>query len=174
MPILPPITRSWFEIGGTQPQPDGITRFWTWAQVRTAVTIDGTPAAFAFGFGSHSKTYSPAETQGRLFRGIPLGINGTFVSVAQAAPSTDYDWFFFWGGVYESPPESGIFVNGIGAGLDESEIGTVLDGAAVVCQNISFTTTSAARDAGTANGQLIGSLPNGTTPGAVTSITLAF
>ena len=174
MPALPPITRSWFEIGGQQPQPDGIRRFWTWAQVRTAIEINGIPASFVFGTGVHSQTYPASESQARLFRGIPKGINGTFVSQPQQAPSTDYDWFFFWGGIYESPPESGLFINGIGAGLDVSEIGIILDGAQVACQNISFTTSSAARDNSTPNGQLIGSLPQGTSPGAVQSITLTF
>jgi len=173
MPTLPTVQRSWFEIGGAQPR-DGVRSFWTWAQARTAVMIDGLTPAVVFGFGLHSQTYSPAESQGRLFRGIPGGINGTFISIGQPAPSTDVDWYFFWGGVFETPPDSGNFTNGIGAGLDAAEIGTVLDGAQVVCQNITFTTTADARDPGTANGQLIGALPSGTFPGDVQAITLAF
>lgn len=174
MPTLPPITRSWFDIGGQQPSPGEVRVFWTWGQVRTAVMIDGLNAVFQWGIGSHTANYSPAESKGRLFRGIPLGVNGTFTSVGQPAPSTDVDWYFFWGGIYETPPDSGNFLNGIGAALDANEIGIILDGAQVTCQNISFTTSSAARDNSTPNGQLIGSLPQGTNPGAVQSITLSF
>lgn len=170
----PTITRSWFDVGGPQPSPGEARVFWTWGQVRCAVIIDGLNAVFEWGYGSHTVNYSPAEAQERLFRGIPFGVNGTFISSAQPPPSTDIDWYFFWGGIYETPPESGNFVIGIGAGLDDQEIGLILDGAQVSCQNISFTTSSSARDPSSPNGQLIGSLPQGTNPGNVQSIILSF
>lgn len=170
MPNPPFITKSWAEIGTEALGKN----YWTWAQVRVAVdSLGGAPPIFGFGFGSHSETYDHTpDTTGRIFRGIPNGVGANFLSEPEPFPSTDFKWYFFWGGFFEVPPESGNFVQGIGAGLDNNEIGLILDGASIVCQHTSFVTGSAARDA-SGKGQLIGSFPVGPGPGSIISITTA-
>lgn len=168
MPNPPFITKSWYEIGTA-----GLaSNYWTWAQVRVAVdSLGGVAPIFSFGVGSHSQIYDDSpDTTGRIFRGIPKGVGATFLQVPQASPSTDINWYFFWGGFYESPPESGIFVQGIGAGLADTEISQILDGSSIVCENSSFVSGASARDA-SGQGQFIGSFPPGPGPGSILSIT---
>lgn len=177
MPTPPTYTRSWYDVGGQQDV--GIERFWTWAQARVVVQLTGVAPNFSFGFGSHNEEYPAtvgfggADLTFRTFRGIPLGVDGTFNQVQQPPPSTDINWYFFWGGFYEVPPDSGIYVQGIGAGVDQDDLGGILDNAVVVCQNATFTTNSSARNpAGL--GQFIASYPAGDPgPGDFVSVTTA-
>lgn len=180
MPNPPATTPSWYTIGGTQPPPGIFGNFWTWAQVRVAMQVGGTGGSFTWGVGFHQQAYpnliSPgaaADTKGLVFRGIPIGIDGAFYTEPQNPPSTDVDWYFFWGGFYEVPPGSGTYVQGIGAGVDQSEIGGILDGATVVCQNLTFVTGPAARDP-SGVGQFLASYPAGNPgPGSFVSVTSA-
>lgn len=163
---------SWWDIGGSPLTISGPKKS-TWAQTRVAVSSlnETAPISFFSSVGPSSIFYQYApDTTGRIFRGVPLGVACTFYTEPEPAPSTDVKWYFFWGGYYESPPDSGIYVQGIGAGLDANEIGTILDGATIVCQNTSFVAGSAARDA-SGVGQYVASYPAGTGPGSINSIT---
>lgn len=180
MPVEPAYTRSWSIVGGPyQPMPATLERFWTWGQVRTVMQVTGSGANFAWGAAaSHSMKYptvisAGADLNGKTFRGIPGGIDGAFYTQSQLTPPFDVDWFFFWGGYYEAPPGSGIFVQGIGAGLDQDDMAGALDGATVVCQNATFVTDSSAwNSAGV--GQFIASYPAGNPgPGAFVSVITA-
>jgi len=138
--------------------------------------VTGSGASFTWGVYSHQEQYpsvvsAAGDTKGTLFRGIPFGIDGNFYTEPEPPPSTDIKWFFFWGGFYEVPPGSGIYVQGIGAGLDAAEVGPILDGASVVCQFTSFVTNASARDS-TGVGQYIASYPAGDPgPGNFVSVT---
>lgn len=176
MPTPPAYTPTWYTIGGFQPNPIVSGNFWTWAQVRSSMQLTATPGSFAWGVASHAIEYptlvgGAADTNGSIFRGIPYGIDGNFYTEPEPPPSTDIKWYFFWGGFYESPPGSGIYIQGIGAGLDENEIGGILDGANVTCQFAGFTTNASARDA-SGVGQYIASYPAGDPgPGNFVSVT---
>lgn len=167
----PAISKSWNDIGGVQNV--FAANYWTWAQARVAVSsLGGSPPNFTFGLGSHSATYDDApDTKGKIFRGVPFGVGANFYTEPEDPPSTAIKWYFFWGGYYESPPDSGNYVQGIGAALADTEIGLILDGVTVNCQATSFVSGPAARDA-SGKGQFIGSFPGSSQgPGAITSMT---
>lgn len=180
MPTPPAYSPSWYTIGGTQPPPGIFGNFWTWAQVRVAIQVGGAGPNTFWGIGVHQQGYpqvisagSAADSKGLLFRGIPIGIDAAFYTEAQPAPSTDLNWYFFWGNYYESPPGSGIFLQGIGASVDQNDIGGILDGATVVCQNLVFVTNSTARDP-SGKGQFLATYPAGNPgPGSFVSVTSA-
>lgn len=168
----PTITKSWNDVGGVQNV--FAANYWTWAQARVAVSsLGGTPPNYQFGIGFHSVTYNKAEdTKGRIFRGVPLGVGADFYTEPLPPPSSDLNWYFFWGGYYDDPNNPGNFIQGIGAALDNPEIGLILDGVTVNCQAISFVSGPAARDA-SGKGQFIGSFPGSSGPGAITSMSTA-
>jgi hypothetical protein len=172
MATQPTINKSWYDVGG--PQVGSLRLFWTWAQARVAVSSNNEIGpAFQFGFGLHSALYNFApDTKGKLFRGVPFGVGASFYQEAQEHPSTDVDWYFFWGGYVENPPDSGNFVQSIYASVDNAEIGLILDGTTVVCSNTTFMADASARDP-SGVGQFIGSFPADNPPGAITSMTTA-
>jgi len=173
---LPPLTKDYVTIGGTQPNSDGFS-YWTWAQVRTPVTAaQHATGGFSWGSGNfHARDYvnpiygiDAVDSQNRLFRGIPnsaIGYNDW------TTPSgSGVDQRFFFGTFYESPFGSGIFIPGVGVGLDKEEEGPILLSSVFVGSGGSVTVSSDAYDGSDPDGQNIGS----TTLGTVSSVTLSF
>lgn len=173
---LPALVRDYVTIGGTQPNPDSYY-YWTWAQVRTPVTAAPHGTGY-FEWGSanfHARDYySPVygieavESGDRLFRGIPNSAIGYNDWTTPAGAGVDQRFFF--GTFVENPFGSGIYVPGVGVGLDKDEEGQILAGSTFVGSGGTVTVSADAYDGTNPDGQNIG----GTTLGTVSSITLSF
>lgn len=174
---LPPLTRDYIRIGGAQTFSGTV---WTWGQIRTAVyAAPHAQGSTDWGNFGHAIDYydtgfngiEAVESGNRLFRGIPFSTVGyNDYSTPPATPGAPAIQRFFYGSFYESPFGSGIFVPGIGSGLDIEEQPVILGGATFVGSGTSITTTAPSYDNSDPDGQNIGTTPLGT----VSSVTLAF
>lgn len=176
-----------YYVGGTQPAvsptPVPFRRFYTWASNRVMMVGDdesaGPTGFINYGFYERNSPYPPyvngfqqgaVDTKAKLFRGVPYGIAIAFKFDPQPTDPPTNDVYAFWGGFYEFPPDSGQILQAIGAAIDWNEYGLILNGAVVVCENVSFTTAPSSYDA-SGMGQLLGNYPADWLPGQVVSIT---
>ena len=173
---LPSLTRDYITVGGAQLSFDTL---WTWGQARTAVYAAPHGAGgYSWGNVSHHIDYynngingiEVVESGNRLFRGQPFSTIGYNDYSTPNTPPTPDDQRFFYGGFYESPFGSGIYVPGIGSGLDIEEQPTVLGGATFVGATATVTTGATSYDNSDPAGQNIGPIGTGT----ISSVTLAF
>ena len=174
---LPPLTKDYITVGGTQAFSGTL---WTWGQARTTViAAPHSTGAFSWGNVSHHLDYynngingiEAVDAEGRLFRGqtfSAVGYNDYFTPNPSPPPPDDQR--FFYGGFYEFPFGSGIFIPGIGSGLDIEEQPTILGGATFVGATATVTTGATSYDNSDPNGQNIGPTATGT----ISSVTLAF
>jgi len=174
---LPPLTLDYITVGGTQTFSGTA---YTWGQMRTAVyAAPHSTSGSSWGNYGHAIDYydngingiDAVESGDRLFRGQPfstVGYNDYFTANPSPPPADDQR--FFYGSFYESPPGSGIFVPGIGSGLDIEEQPTILGGATFVGSGATVTTTAPSYDNSDPAGQNIGDPATGT----ISSVTLAF
>ena len=177
---LPPLTKDYITVGGEQAVFSYNKTLWTWGQVRVAVV-----ASPHSGFGgvfwdnqSHHYDYydngingiEAVDAEGRLFRGQPFSVVGYNDWSTPGIPPAPTVERFFYGGFVESPPGSGIFIPGIGSGLDIEEQPTILGGATFVGAGATVTTGATSYDNSDPNGQNIGATATGT----ISSVTLAF
>ena len=174
---LPPLTKDYVTVGGTQAALDTL---WTWGQVRTPVyAAPHTEVNYNSWVNvGHAIDYiigvlgiEAVESGDRLFRGHPFGAIG-YNDWSTPNPNPPFNNFyrFYYGGVYESPPGSGIYVPAIGSGLDSEEQATILGGATVVGSGTTITTAADSYDGSDPDGQNIGT----TALGTVSSVTLSF
>jgi hypothetical protein len=174
---LPPLTRDYITVGGAQ---TFIGTSYTWGQMRTAVyAAPHATGSSDWGNFGHAIDYydtgfngiEAVESGNRLFRGqifSTVGYND--YSTPNPTPGAPDIQRFFYGSFFESPPGSGIFVPGIGSGLDIEEQATILGGATFVGSGSSVTTGPTSYDNSDPAGQNIGT----TALGTVSSVTLSF
>jgi hypothetical protein len=170
---LPSLTLDYITVGGAQAFSG--TAF-TWGQMRTAVYA--APHAFTssiFSNFGHSIDYyntgfngiEAVEDGNRLFRGQPFSTVGYNDWTTAGTPP---DQRFFYGSFFESPPNSGLYIPGVGSGLDIEEVATILSGATFVGSAFTVTTTAPSYDGSDPDGQNIGTTATGT----ISSVTLSF
>ena len=173
---LPTLTKDYITVGGTQAFSGTL---WTWGQARTTVIAapHGTGYSDWSNFSHHIDYYNngingieAVDAENRLFRGQLFSVVGYNDWSTPNTPPAPADQRFFYGGFYESPPGSGIFIPGIGSGLDIEEQPTILGGATFVGAGATVTTGATSYDNSDPNGQNIGATATGT----ISSVTLAF
>jgi len=174
---LPTLTKDYITVGGTQAFSGTA---WTWGQMRTAVyAAPHSTSGSSWGNVSHHIDYydngingiEAVESGNRLFRGQPFSTVGynDYFTANPIPPPPDFQRFFY-GSFFESPFGSGIFVPGVGSGLDIEEQPTILGGATFVGVGLTVTTTAPSYDGSDPAGQNIGATATGT----ISSVTLAF
>ena len=172
---LPSLTLDYITVGGTQAFSGTA---YTWGQMRTAVYA--APHAFSSsGWSNYGHTIDyyndgfngieAVEVGNRLFRGQLFSTVGYNDWSTVVSPPPD-DQRFFYGSFFESPPNSGLYIPGVGSGLDIEEQATILGGAVFVGSLVTITTTAPSYDGSDPDGQNIG----GTATGTISSVTLSF